>query len=77
MTSLHGVVLGEQPDAFAWFRQQEPVARLGNSIFLYEVRPQGKPINLVLSGLEPAQLTPDLREQLVGNQLAGAVGGRP
>ena len=49
-TSLHGVVLGEQREAFAWFRGQEPVARLGGSLFLYEVLPQGEPVELILLG---------------------------
>lgn len=68
VTSLHGIVLGGQREAFAWFRTQEPLARLGNSIFLYEVQPRGEPIDVVLAGLEPADLAPELRERLTGNQ---------
>lgn len=67
VTSLHGVVLGEQRDAFAWFREQEPFARLGGSIFLYEVPTKGAPIELVLLGVEPAELAPAVRAQLAGN----------
>jgi hypothetical protein len=69
VTSLHGVVLGEQRDAFAWFREQAPVARLGGSIFLYEVPPQGEPIDLVLLGVQPGELAPAVRGQLAGNDL--------
>ncbi|WP_420631971.1 phospholipid carrier-dependent glycosyltransferase [Candidatus Leptofilum sp.] len=69
VTSLHGVVLGEQRDAFAWFREQEPLARLGGSIFLYEVVPTAAPVDLVLFGMEPAQLSSDSRAELESNDL--------
>jgi hypothetical protein len=69
VTSLHGLVLGDQRDAFAWFREREPLARLGGSIFLYEVPSQGDPIDLVLAGMEPAALVPEIRAELVGNDV--------
>ncbi|MCP4421548.1 MAG: phospholipid carrier-dependent glycosyltransferase [Chloroflexi bacterium] len=69
VNSLHGVVLGEQRDAFAWFREQEPLARLGKSILLYEVFPDGEPVEVVLAGLEPSNLMPEVREILAGNDL--------
>ena len=69
VTSLHGVVLAEQRDAFAWFRNQTPLQRLGQSIFLYEVLSKGDPVDLVLLGMEPAQLAPQVRSHLAGNDL--------
>ena len=69
VTSLHGVVLGSQRDAFAWFRSQEPIARLGKSIHLYQVDSVGDGVDLVLAGLEPAQLEPEIREFFPGNEL--------
>ncbi|VAW42871.1 hypothetical protein MNBD_CHLOROFLEXI01-998, partial [hydrothermal vent metagenome] len=69
VNSIHGVVLGEQRDAFAWFREQEPLLRLGKSILLFEVPSDGEPVDLVLAGLEPADLTPDVRNLLASNDL--------
>jgi hypothetical protein len=37
-SNLVGVQLYE-PDSFAYFRTREPVARIGNSIFIYEIHP--------------------------------------
>ena len=56
VTNLQGVVLGDAAEALAYFRPREPIARLGQSIWLYEVAPYGEPIQLVLSGVVPAEL---------------------
>lgn len=60
VTNLQGLVLGEAADAFAWFREREPAARLGGSIFVYEVAARGDPVNVAFSGLRPADLAPEL-----------------
>jgi hypothetical protein len=69
VNSIHGVVLGEQRDAFAWFREQEPLLRLGKSILLFEVPSAGEPVDLVLAGLEPADLMPEVQNLLASNDL--------
>ena len=69
VTSLHGVVLGGQAAAFAPFRDQAPLARLGQSIFLYEVAAAGPPLPIALAGVEPAALPPAVRAALGSNDL--------
>jgi hypothetical protein len=48
-TNLQGVLL-DDPDTFAIFRAQQPIAQIGYSIFVYEVLPTGAPANLALGG---------------------------
>lgn len=43
VTNLHGTWLGEQRHLFALFRHQKPLARLGGSIFIYQVLPEKMP----------------------------------
>ncbi|MCA9974732.1 MAG: hypothetical protein KC413_03245, partial [Anaerolineales bacterium] len=69
VTNLHGIVLGEQRDAFAWFRDKEPVARPGGSIFVYEVAAHGAPVNAAFSGLRPAERAPELHDALATNDV--------
>ncbi len=69
VTSLHGVVLGTQRNAFAAFREKEPFVRLGSSLFLYEVPATGPPVDLVLLGVEPANLSSPIRAELASNDL--------
>ncbi len=59
VTNLHGIVLGQQRDAYAWFRGHEPTARIGGSIFVYEVPVVGEPVQAVFSGVQPADLPPE------------------
>ncbi|MDY7041024.1 MAG: glycosyltransferase family 39 protein, partial [Chloroflexota bacterium] len=40
-TNLQGVYFSD-PDLFAWFRERQPVAKIGYSIFIYEVGSQGE-----------------------------------
>ncbi len=54
-TQLHGVYLKNQ-DRFAWFQTQTPAARLGYSLFVYEVPPTGPSVGLALSGIGPAMI---------------------
>ncbi len=69
VTNLHGVVLGTERDTFAWFREREPLARVGGSLFIYEVAARGPATALTLSQLRPAQLAPDLYERLGTNDV--------
>lgn len=69
VTNLQGLVLGAASDTFAWFRDQEPVARIGGSIFVYEVAAWGEPVNVAFSGLRPADLAPELHARLGTNDV--------
>ena len=37
-TALQGLMMSE-PDNYEWFRHQQPVARLGHALFVYNVQP--------------------------------------
>jgi 4-amino-4-deoxy-L-arabinose transferase-like glycosyltransferase len=69
ITNLHGLVLGEQADTFAWFRDRPPLARIGGSIFIYDVQPTGLPIAVAFAGLRPAELNPALQASFPGNDV--------
>jgi len=59
-THLQGVVLEpDRWDTYAWFRDKEPFAKAGYSIFLYRVGPTGPPVDVALSGVQVDELTPD------------------
>jgi hypothetical protein len=50
-TNLQGVPLADH-DTFAWFREQEPLAQPGYSIFIYRVpEPKGLPHTVALGGV--------------------------
>jgi len=50
-TNLQGVVLQDR-DTFAWFREQEPLARPGYSLFVYRVpEPKGVPHTVIIGGI--------------------------
>jgi hypothetical protein len=69
VTNLHGVVLGAERDAFAWFRQREPLARIGSSIFIYVVEADGPPVDVAFSGARPGNLAPGLADLWPSNDL--------
>jgi hypothetical protein len=69
VTNLQGLVLGDAYDTFAWFRDREPIARIGGSIFVYEVAARGEPVNVAFSGLRPAELAPELHAELATNDV--------
>jgi hypothetical protein len=69
VTNLHGLVLGEQSDTFAWFRDRPPLARIGGSIFIYEVEPTGPPVAVAFAGLRPAELDPALHALFQSNDV--------
>ncbi len=49
-TNLQGVMF-EERDEFAWFREREPFAKIGHSIFLYEVKARGEPLTVLLPNM--------------------------
>jgi len=54
-TNLQGVLLDE-PDTFAFFRAQRPIAQIGYSILVYEVPATAPPADLVLGGVRLDQI---------------------
>ncbi|MEM7113100.1 MAG: phospholipid carrier-dependent glycosyltransferase [Chloroflexota bacterium] len=66
-TNLQGVLFANH-DQFGWFRQREPIDKLGNSIFLYRVEPVGEPVALTLSGVQLDELAADDVAQFQSNQ---------
>ena len=69
-TNLQGVHFTNH-DQFAWFREQEPLAKLGNSIFLYEVPGYGEPALLLLSGMQIDEIFADDYALLETNNVTG------
>ena len=67
-TNLQGVHFSNH-DQFAWFREREPLVKLGHSIFLYEVPPDGEPVDLILAGIQVDELPPALYESLGSNDV--------
>ncbi|MCP4427152.1 MAG: phospholipid carrier-dependent glycosyltransferase [Chloroflexi bacterium] len=56
-TNLQGALF-DNHDQFAWFRDREPMAKVGYSIFLYEVAARGQPVDLLLSGVQLDEIEP-------------------
>lgn len=56
-TTLQGVHFANH-DQFAWFREREPLAKIGYSIFIYEVAARGVPTDLVMSGVQLDEIAP-------------------
>ncbi len=67
-TNLQGVLF-EDHDRLAWFRTQTPIAKIGYSIFLYEVPAEGAPTALALGGLQIDDLDETAWEQWDSNDL--------
>ncbi len=67
-TNLQGVHFTNH-DQFAWFRDQQPLDKLGHSIFLYEVPVRGEPISLLLSGVQLDEIQPEDLGHLGGNDI--------
>jgi hypothetical protein len=55
-TTLQGVHFADH-DQYAYFREQEPLAKIGYSVFLYEVAAYGQPAELALAGVQVDELT--------------------
>lgn len=67
-TNLQGVHFAN-PDQFATFRDQEPIGKIGYSIFLYEVPASGGPVDLVLAGLQLDEIAPPDYDQFNSNDV--------
>lgn len=55
-TMLQGVMSADH-DQFATFRDRDPIAKLGYSIFLYEIESIGDPINIALGNVQLDNIT--------------------
>jgi hypothetical protein len=70
VTNLHGLALGpERRESFAFFREQEPLARIGGSIFVYRVGARGEAADVVFAGVRPADLEAALYQRLGTNDV--------
>ena len=67
-TTLQGVHFANH-DVFAWFRDKEPLDKVGYSIFLYEVPPRGEPADVVLAGVQLDEIAPTDFAQFQTNQV--------
>jgi hypothetical protein len=67
-TNLQGVHFANH-DQFAWFREREPLDKVGYSIFLYEVPPRGEPTDVVLAGVQLDEIAPDDFARFQTNQV--------
>lgn len=56
-TQLQGVY-ARDPARYAWFREREPTARIGYSLFVYDVPATGPAVGLGMSGVGLAHLDP-------------------
>lgn len=56
-SNLQGVLFQDH-DRMAWFREREPIAKAGYSIFIYEVAATGDPVTLALSGIQLDEIAP-------------------
>lgn len=72
VTNLQGTLLDDH-DTYAWFREKEPVDKIGYSVFVYEVPRWGEgeaPVGLALSGVGVDQLGLDTFEACDTNDVA-------
>ncbi|WP_420631975.1 phospholipid carrier-dependent glycosyltransferase [Candidatus Leptofilum sp.] len=67
-TTLQGVHFANH-DTFAWFRDKEPLDKIGYSIFIYEVLPHGEPAEVVLAGVQLDEIAPNDFARLQTNQV--------
>ncbi len=67
-TNLQGVQFADH-DQFDWFRDKEPLAKIGYSIFIYDVPAYGEPVDLVLSGVQLDEIAPDDFARLETNDI--------
>lgn len=66
VTNLQGVLF-QNHDQFAWFREREPLAKVGYSIFIYEVPTHGAPVALALGSMQADEILPADYAQLGTN----------
>lgn len=67
-TNLQGVHFADH-DQFAWFRQQEPRAKIGYSIFIYDVPERGELVELALGSVQVDALIPADFSRFQSNQV--------
>ncbi len=67
-TNLFGPTVPDR-ETLAWFRERDPVARVGHAIYVYIVEPTGPPAHVALSGLQIDELLPEAVAQLGTNDL--------
>jgi 4-amino-4-deoxy-L-arabinose transferase-like glycosyltransferase len=67
-TNLFGPTVPDR-ETLAWFRDRDPVARVGHAIYVYRVERTGPPVNVTLSGLQIDELTPEAIAQFGTNDL--------
>lgn len=67
-TNLFGPTVPDRK-TFAWFRNRDPVARIGYAIYVYQVEPTGPPLNVALSGLQIDELSPETIARFGTNDL--------
>jgi hypothetical protein len=65
-TNLQGVHFADH-DQFAFFRGRAPLDKLGYSIFLYDVPPHGRPVDLLLAGVQVDEIAPEAYARLGSN----------
>ncbi|NKQ37499.1 MAG: phospholipid carrier-dependent glycosyltransferase [Chloroflexi bacterium] len=56
-TNLQGVHFANH-DQFAFFRDQDPIAKIGYSIFLYDVTAVGPPVDVAWGSIQPDEIAP-------------------
>lgn len=66
VNSLQGLHMPD-PDTYAWFRERQPLAKIGYSIFIYQVPRTGSTsVVVALSGLRAAEICPEDYRLLLG-----------
>ncbi len=67
-TTLQGVHFANH-DQFAWFRARKPLAKIGYSIFIYEVEARGEMVELALGDVQLDELAPADFARFQSNQV--------
>ena len=67
-TNLQGVLFQDH-DQFAWFRDRQPFAKIGYSIFLYDVPATGPTVHLALGGVQLDDIAPADYAQMGSNDI--------
>jgi hypothetical protein len=67
-TNLVGISFQDR-DLYAWFRDRQPMARVGYSIFVYQVAATGPQVELALANVQPDEISPDLLKHLQTNDV--------
>jgi hypothetical protein len=66
--NLMGGIWNNQTD-FAYFRDRQPAAIIGNSIYVYTIEPRGSAVDLSLAGLQLDQIDPAVYRQFNSNDV--------